>query len=255
VAAPESLSDRPVIVLSPHLGDAALSCGYLLSQLSASTPVTVMTLFTHSSGSPTRTARSYLHKRNALRAPALYTQRRTEDQLALRSIGVTGIHFGLPDALFRRRPDRQYPQPVRNLLPELSVIYPTYRWHIAGGVVSSFDEQLLAELEQRVLLATSEDDVILAPLGLSGHVDRVLTNQLGWRLARERTVGFYADQPDAQKLEGAVPVPAGMDLLKFDVDQHAKANLLERYSTHTRSVLGRRIPTLDEYVFLPSGTS
>ncbi|MET1004910.1 MAG: hypothetical protein ABWX96_05155, partial [Propionibacteriaceae bacterium] len=140
MAAPESLSDRPVIVLSAHLGDAALSCGYLMSQLAAETPVTVMTLFTHAlHGTPTRTARAFLEKRNAVRAPALYNQRRTEDLMALRSINVTGIHFGQPDALFRRRPDLQVPKPVRALVPELGAIYPTYRRHIIGGVVSAFD--------------------------------------------------------------------------------------------------------------------
>lgn len=95
MAAPESLSDRPVIVLSAQLADAAVSCGYLLTQLAQTTPVTVMTLFTHSqAGNPTRTARAFLDTRNARRAPALYTQRRTEDILALRSVNITGVHFG-----------------------------------------------------------------------------------------------------------------------------------------------------------------
>lgn len=251
MAVPESLTDRPVIVLSPHLGDAALSCGYLLSQLARSTPVTVMTLFTASQGSPTRTARNFLRRRNALQAPALYAQRRTEDTLALRSINVTAVHFGLPDALFRRRTDRGLPGPVERVLPELEVIYPTYRGHINSGVVSSFDEPLIDELEQRVELATTEDDVILAPLGLSRHVDRVLTNQLGWRLGLHRTVGFYADQPDAQAMNGEVRGPDGTEQLKFDVDQHAKAEWLEQYSGHVRAVFGRRIPALDEFVFMP----
>ncbi|MBT0774097.1 hypothetical protein KIH74_34445 [Kineosporia sp. J2-2] len=252
MAAPESLSDRPVIVLSPHLGDAALSCGYLMSQLALRSPVTVMTLFTHSQGNPSRTARAYLNKRNARLAPPLYNQRRTEDILALRSIQVTGVHFGLPDALWRRRDDPRVPKVAGDLLPEVSVIYPTYRWHIASGQVSPHDKQLRADLVQRVLLTTSADDVILAPLGLSRHVDRVLANQVGNALIGKRTVGFYADQPDAQKLEEALPAPKGMEQLKFDVDQHAKAVLLERYATHTRWVLGKRIPALDETVFLPS---
>ncbi|GLY28351.1 hypothetical protein [Kineosporia sp. NBRC 101731] len=252
MAAPESLSDRPCIVLSSHLGDAALSCGYLMSQLSASTPVTVMTVFTHSQGNPTRTARAYLEKRNARKAPALYNQRRTEDLIALRSIGVTGVHFGFADALFRRRPDNRLPKIANDLVPELSVIYPTYRWHIAQGKVSPLDEKLLSDLEQRLLFTTGEDDVILAPIGLSNHVDRVLVHELGLRMAKHRTVGFYAEQPDAQKLEGDVPAPKGTELVKFDVDLHAKAQLLERFTTHTRAILGRRVPALDEYVFMPT---
>lgn len=253
MAAPESLSDRPVIVLSPHLGDAALSCGYLLSQLARTNPVTVMTFFTHSQGdSPTRPARSFLNKRNAVRAPALYAQRRTEDTLALRSIDVTAVHFGLHDALFRRRTDRNVPKMVRNLVPELGVVYPTYRWHIRSGAISPLDFPLVDELVQRVSLSTSKDDIILAPLGLSGNVDRVLTNQVGWALSRSgRSVGFYADQPDAQGWEEEIPAPEGTERVKFDVDHTAKAQFLERYTAHVRSELGKRIPALDETIFLP----
>lgn len=254
MAAPESLSDRPVIVLSPHLGDAATACGYLLSQLAPSTPVTVMTFFTHGQGgNPTRTARAFLETRNARQAPPLYSQRRTEDTLALRSIGVTAVHFGQADALFRRRGDRVLPKLVRNAVPELDVIYPTYRFHISQGPVSPLDFPLIEELTQRVLLSTSEDDVILAPLGLSRHVDRLLTNQVGWALGRNgRTVGFYGDQPEAQKLDGVFEVPDGTERVKFDVDQTAKAALLERYSTHVRAAFGKRIPLLDEFVFMPA---
>ncbi|MDP9825337.1 hypothetical protein [Kineosporia succinea] len=239
-------------MLSSHLGDAALSVGYLMSQLAKSTPVTVMTPFTHTQGNPTRTARNYLQKRNAIKAPTLYNQRRTEDQLALRSIGVTGVHLGLPDALFRPRPADRIPPFVRNLVPETGVMYPTYRWHISKGKLSPHDAKTLSDLEQRLLFTTDDDTVILAPLGITRHVDRVLVHELGKRMARHRTVGYYADQPDAQKLEGDIPAPAGTELLKFEVDQNAKAAFLERHTMHSRATLGRRIPALDEYVFLPT---
>lgn len=111
----DSLRDHDcIIVLSPHLDDAALSCGSLLARAAASQPVTVMTLFTHSEGArPSLSARAFLHQCNARSAPALFEQRRAEDRMALRSIGVTGVHLGLPDALFRRRKNSPFPRIAR----------------------------------------------------------------------------------------------------------------------------------------------
>ena len=59
------LIDRgvPVIVLAPHLGDAALSCGALLTYAVSRTPVTVVTFFTEPGHPPyTMSARRYLRQ-------------------------------------------------------------------------------------------------------------------------------------------------------------------------------------------------
>lgn len=252
----DSLQDYDcVVVLSPHLDDAALSCGSLLTRAAASIPVTVMTLFTTSEGRPTLSARAFLHQCNARQAPALYDQRRAEDRLALRSIGVTGIHFGLPDALFRRRAS-VYPRIARTLLPELDCVYPTFRRHISRGRVSPHDEKLRAELEHRILLATTKHDLVLAPLGLGRHVDHVLTHELGKALSRKRTVGWYADQPYALRAGAAgsaESAPVGTERVEYEVDQIAKARLIAWYGTQVSPLFGDgEVPALEEYVYLPA---
>ena len=249
----DSLRDHDcIVVLSPHLDDAALSCGSLMARAAVTTPVTVMTLFTTSEGRPTLSARAFLHQCNARKAAALYAQRRAEDRMALRSIGVTSIHFGLPDALFRRRASA-YPRIARTLIPELDCVYPTFRLHISQGRVSPHDQRLLAELEQRVLLATTENDLIIAPLGLGGHVDHVLTHQLGKALSRRRTVGWYADQPYALRGGEEVLTPAGSERLEQEVDQIAKARLITWYGTQVAPLFGNaQVPALDEYVYRPA---
>ena len=51
----------PLVVLSPHLDDAVLSCGALLIYACSRTPVTVVTLFTAANSPPyTLSARRYL---------------------------------------------------------------------------------------------------------------------------------------------------------------------------------------------------
>jgi LmbE family N-acetylglucosaminyl deacetylase len=241
-----------IVVLSPHLDDAALSCGSLLARAATFMPVTVMTLFTTSEGRPTLSARAFLNQCNARKAPPLYAQRRAEDRLALRSIGVTGVHFGLPDALFRRRASG-YPRIARTLLPELDCVYPTFRLHISQGRVSRWDKRLLGELEKRVLLATTKRDLILAPLGLGNHVDHVLTHQLGKALSRKRTVGWYADQPYALRAGEEVPTPVDAERVEHEVDQVAKARLIAWYGTQVAPLFGNaQVPAMDEYVYLPA---
>src|SRR5579864_7783756 len=44
----------PVVVLASHLGDAALSCGALLTYAVSRTPITVVTFFTEAGGHRTR---------------------------------------------------------------------------------------------------------------------------------------------------------------------------------------------------------
>ena len=79
----------PLVVLSPHLDDAVLSCGALMMHAASATTVTVATIFTEAGGVPhTLSARRYLHQVGVTDARALYQQRRAEDDEALASIGV-----------------------------------------------------------------------------------------------------------------------------------------------------------------------
>lgn len=73
----------------------------------------------------------FVRQCNARRVKDLFEQRRAEGRVALRGIGVTGVHLGLPDAVFRRRRGSRVPGPVRSPLPELDCVYLTFRWQVA----------------------------------------------------------------------------------------------------------------------------
>jgi LmbE family N-acetylglucosaminyl deacetylase len=136
----------PLVVLSPHLDDAALSCGAMMMYAAGRTSVTVLTLFTEAGQPPhTLSARQYLRQVGAKSAQALYRQRRAEDLAALEPLGITCVHAGLTEALFRRRPQHRPWAPLTRLLPELAHVYPTYRWHISGGRVADSDSHTLQE--------------------------------------------------------------------------------------------------------------
>ncbi|GLY19258.1 PIG-L family deacetylase [Kineosporia rhizophila] len=249
----DALQDHAsIIILSPHLDDAALSCGSLIAQTSPLTPVTVMTLFSSCNGQrPAHPARAFLRQSNARRAQPLYSRRRAEDKVALRSIGATGVHFGFQDALFRRRKDSRVPRLAARWLPELDCVYPTQA-HMSRGRIAEPDQPLLPVLEQRVSLATTREDLILAPLGRAGHVDHVITHELGKALSGSRTVGWYAEQPGVLREGGNVLAPEGTERVKYEVDHDEKAGFIGWYGSQLGLLFGgKSIPDLEEYVFLP----
>jgi LmbE family N-acetylglucosaminyl deacetylase len=249
----EAIRDEvPLIVLSPHLDDAALSCGALMMHAVQHTSVTAVTLFTESGGPPyTLSARRYLHQMGSRSAQALYQQRRTEDQAALSPFGVKCVHAGLTDALFRRHPcPGTWPLRAR-LLPELAHIYPTYRLHIIAGQIAAADAGTLRDVCDVIQrLVSSGPSVLLAPLGVGGHVDHVLV-----RSAAEGSgspVVYYSDVPynrrhpvhDAFIRRNGLIESSWYDLAE------AKAELVRGYGTQVQALFrGGRIPLVPEVFF------
>ena len=138
----------PLVVLSPHLDDAVLSCGALMIHAAKRTPVTVVTLFTEAGPPPyTLSARRYLRQVGAEDAESLYRQRRAEDRAALEPMGITWVHAGLTEALYRRRPGSgsrawwvALGARARAYLPDLPAAHhlraarACRRWHAAGCI-------------------------------------------------------------------------------------------------------------------------
>ena len=82
----------PLVVLSPHLDDAVLSCGALLIHAARRIPVTVATLFTEAGPPPyTLSARRYLRQVGAGDAESLY---RAAPCGGPRRPGIDGRHLG-----------------------------------------------------------------------------------------------------------------------------------------------------------------
>ena len=95
----------PLVVLSPHLDDAVLSCGALMAHAVEHTDVRVATFFTEAGHPPyTLSGRRYLHLAGQRDAGRLFRDRRAEDRDVLERLGVDWLHLGLVDGLFRRRP-------------------------------------------------------------------------------------------------------------------------------------------------------
>lgn len=191
----------PLVVLSPHLDDAVLSCGALMLAAATRVPVTVATFFTEAGARPyTLSARSYLRQVRASDAEELYRARRAEDRAVLERIGVGWHHLGLTEGLFRRRNER--PSGTARLarlgLPELDHVYPTYRLHLSTGRISAHDADTLRRVRQIIdSLATPQPRLLLAPTAIGGHADHLLVRTAAE--ASRKPVVYYSDFPYNQR--------------------------------------------------------
>lgn len=246
----------PLIVLSPHLDDAALSCGAVMTYAASRTQVTVITLFTEAGPPPhTFSARRYLKQVGGDRARVLYQRRRAEDRAALEPLGVTCIHAGFPEALFRRRPPGAPWAPWARLLPELAHTYPVYRRHITAGRIAPDDAGTLRDVSETVARAAGTGpNIVLAPLGVGAHVDHVLV-----RTAAERSgaqVVYYSDfpynrrhVPDEDWVRRHGLVETHWSLLLED-----KIALIRAYQTQVNALFeGGRIPLAAEVFYSAPG--
>lgn len=247
----------PLVVLSPHLDDAVLSCGALLIYACSRTPVTVATLFTEASSPPyTLSARRYLDQVGLADAEELYQRRRTEDRAALAPMGVTCLHAGLTEALFRRVPHLGWRSRWSRLLPELAHIYPIYRVHIISGRIASADAGTLRDARNIVERITlPQPALVLAPLGVGGHVDHVLTRTLAER-GKARIV-YYSDFPYNQRHppDNAFIRRKGLVEARWSRQIEAKADLIRAYRTQVRALFpGGGIRVVPEIFFFPDGS-
>jgi LmbE family N-acetylglucosaminyl deacetylase len=245
-----------LIVLSPHLDDAVLSCGALMNHARKGTPVTVVTFFTEGGAPPyTYQARRYLHQTRDRNAGSLFLARRTEDQAVLEGAGISYVHVGLTEILFRRRT-----RPLLNrlpwasrLIPELSHLYPTYRLHVVRGGISPDDfSTIRCILDTIDQFSPTSSTLFLAPLGIGGHKDHVLVRTAA-ELSRKR-VAYYSDFPynirysvDLSFAERNPSVQA-----TWSHDLASKLPLIRAYRTQVDSLFpGGKIPVVPEVYLLP----
>jgi len=179
------------IYLSPHLDDAALSCGGQIYRFTRSGQrVLVVTFMTGAPEGELSPAAVELHGRWGFPpeegvAPVLEARRR-EDEEACRTLGAEHVHAGFIDALYRRRPESGEP------------FYPTVASLFAEPVPE--DEEAQVETIAAAVEALPRATRVCAPFGIGHHVDHVLV-----RRAAERVIGrdleYYEDYPYAHSFK------------------------------------------------------
>ncbi|MHB1569770.1 MAG: PIG-L deacetylase family protein [Acidimicrobiales bacterium] len=160
---------RPVVVLSPHLDDAVLSCAHALAACPGSIVVTVF------AGAPNVRHRGYNSKTTGHSyAPDALEVRRAEDRAALASLDARPVWIDLLDADYaEHRGGRPYADVVREALAHTlatlapgTILSPLGLWH-----------------DDHVLVATSA-----IPIALALGVETILYLDLPYGLAMPQLV-------------------------------------------------------------------
>lgn len=174
-----------VVVLSPHLDDAVLSCGGLLSALKGRISCLVITIAcsnpTPRPGGPGKAQRA--RNRAGFASPA---ERRREDIAAMQSIDCDFVHLGFSDCIYRRSPTSG------------DLIYKKPREILARGLPNIDDSAHVEELYlvlRRLCLGMGRL-LLIGPMGIGHHIDHIICAHIVTRLKSERaTVLFYEDFP------------------------------------------------------------
>jgi LmbE family N-acetylglucosaminyl deacetylase len=172
-----------VVIVSPHLDDAVLSCW---SVLTGWREVEVVNVFT---GAPALA--KDLNEAELLTgaddALARARERAREDRAALGVAGARPRNLDLLDHLHWTAGGQPPPPSWRRVARRL-----VRRRRDAPGA----DEDRLREVVEATSPHIDRQAHVYAPAGLGGHPDHELVRELGCRLLREGArVSFYADQP------------------------------------------------------------
>lgn len=173
------------VYLSPHLDDAALSCGGTIwKQVQAGQRVVVVNVF---AGVPdyARLPAFAREKHAVWGSPDdVVAARRAEDQAALALLGADVVYWEYLDCIYR--------------LDGARALYPgeAYLWGDVDPADSALCKQIVADIEN--VLSEAGEATCYAPLGIGHHVDHQIVRDVGLALVRRgRRVWFYEDFPYA----------------------------------------------------------
>jgi LmbE family N-acetylglucosaminyl deacetylase len=171
------------IYLSPHLDDAALSCGGgIAAQHAAGERVLVVTFCTAAPAPNMQFSDLALefHRKWGLRPAEVVAARLREERRALEILNADSYWAGMLDAIYR---------------------YPD-AYNTRGSLFNTpaADDPLLPELHQLIggLREHAPDATFYAPLGVGSHVDHLITHAAA-RAALGDTLLFYEDLPYATR--------------------------------------------------------
>ena len=171
-----------IVIVSPHLDDALLSCAdHARAWLQQGHEVRVLTLF--SAAGPCVSPVLGGHAAASFEAENHMQQRREEDVEALACIGLCAEHLGLVDAGFRGSDGTADFQHLAQLL---------------CGSVGPGGAALVTQATLALCSRMAGVSRVLCPLAVGGHVDHVITRRACEAAAEAKLLSYYADMPYAR---------------------------------------------------------
>src|SRR3989338_645415 len=240
------------LFVSPHLDDALLSCGGLLSYLAKKNTVTVATVFTEAHNQQSNLSiRRFLKLSSERDSLILFQKRRKEDAGLISSLGANSVHLGFTDALYRLRPGRDW---WGRKIGDLNFIYPLFSWQLKRGRVSDLDKPLEEQIAHEIRRLVKEKTVILAPTGIGRHMDHLLIRRVCEKYFPETI--FWSDFP--YNVRGnqffSDLADRGYQILGWGENLDRKVELIKMLKTQVRLLFpDGNIPKVPEYHFSKQG--
>lgn len=173
--------------ISPHLDDAILSSGSLISFLAQETDVTIVTIFNEGSAKPfSDPALDWLQASGHTNSLEHFQSREIENENACKEVQAGFMNLGFADAVFRgsmRRYEEQRKPYLVSGYDHHYEYYHLYPDHYYGDDISIHlnDAEYLKPRVRAKLIDILPDCApiaFFAPAGVGGHIDHLLTRQV-----------------------------------------------------------------------------
>lgn len=242
--------------ISPHLDDAILSCGDLISSLAGKVNITVVNVFTEVSPLPnTLSAKAFLKQCGRSDASELFKERRIEDKKVFDSIGVQVRNLGFIDAQWRKKDKFNFIQKkLAFILPELVHVYPTYRWHIIDGKISQLDADMMNKIKIDILdiVGSDRNSLVFCPIAIGGNVDHQIVRDCCLDIFDKNLI-LWSDFPYDSKSEVRFKDIINYSEAKFSFDKSKKLELVKMYGSQFKALVKDGMGKLiDERYYLKS---
>lgn len=173
------------LFISPHLDDAVLSCGGLISKLTPFNKVSVITIFT---GSPQIQEFSDIaqvfHNDCNLEGLDILKIRCNEDITASTFLGFNITHLGFLDCIYRKL-NEHFIYDKRERIFSTNIYDDTLFLSKVHSSLCNFDLHIY--------------DLIFVPLGLGNHIDHLITRKIVENISFQNNldskIRFYEDVP------------------------------------------------------------
>lgn len=169
-----------IVVLSPHLDDAAFSCcDHILKWKNEGFNVTIVTIFSSFGTSKDNQCIIKTIQKHGFASLRLYEkQRQNEDTRAMKAIGVSWKQAGFIDGAFRTINGKTL-YSKKNL----------YRGYITN------EDRAIIKSVQELLRTFQSIDKIVCPFGIGNHIDHMITRTEAEKTFENTKILYYADIP------------------------------------------------------------
>lgn len=215
------------VFISPHLDDAILSAGGLITYLSSKTPVKIITVFTRGSSPCSTLAADYIAACGYKWSEDLFARRRQEDKLVLKKFNLKPIHLNFVDAAWRK-----------------TTLGPLNIFHYPQSVLTNKISWLEIMLSQQIYhqLRPNLACQIFAPIGIGTHIDHLIVRGICAKHFPQTI--YWADFPYALKQKADLEFIQSQQLQTefWPLSRYAKLkkyNLIKLYQSQIKPVFGK----------------